>query len=203
MSMRGRATSQPLTARWPLPASATLGSAVRTQRLEREVRTRLSLATRKSLTVGAGAIVLQMEESEREQFEAASAKINQVLERMAALPVLPREAEDILSISARERQRWLKDGRLKSIGTRTVKMRGRSRKVTFQIFDPQDIEDVLDRDMPSLWREQDLQAAADNRRRAAHKAACKRRTNTSANVNERGDRGLDGWDAFADDGLLR
>ena len=188
---------------WPLPASATLGSVVRTQRLEREVRTRLSLATRKSLTIEAGAILLQMDESERERFEAASAKINQVLERMEALPVLPREAEDILSISARERQRWLKDGRLKSIGTRTVKMRGRSRKVTFHIFDPQDIEDVLDRDMPSLWREQDLQAAANNRRRAAHKAACKRRINTSANVNERGDGGLDGWNAFADDGLLR
>ncbi len=203
MSMRGGATSQPLTARCPLPASATLGSAVRTQRLEREVRTRLSLPTRKSLTVEAGAIVLQMEESERAPFEAASAKIDQVLERMEALPVLPREAEDILSISARERQRWLKDGRLKSIGTRTVKMRGRSRKVTFHIFDPQEIEDVLDRDMPSLWREQDLQAAANNRRRAAHKAACKRRINTSANVNERGDGGLDGWNAFADDGLLR
>lgn len=203
MSMRGGATSQPLSAMWPLPASATLGSVVRTQRLEREVRTRLSLAARKSLTIEAGAILLQMDESERERFEAASAKINQVLERMEALPVLPREAEDILSISARERQRWLKDGRLKSIGTRTVKMRGRSRKVTFHIFDPQEIEDVLDRDMPSLWREQDLQAAANNRRRAAHKAACKRRINTSANVNERGDGGLDGWNAFADDGLLR
>lgn len=203
MSIRGEATSQPLTAMWPLPASATLGSAVRTQRLEREVRAQLSLATRKSLTVEAGAIVLQMEESERERFEAASAKINQVLKRMAAIPVLPREAEDILSISARERQRWLKDGRLKSIGTRTVKMRGRSRKVTFHIFDPQDIEDVLDRDMPSLWREQDLQAAADNRRRAAHKAACKRRTKAPANIYAEEDQGLAGWDAFADDGLLR
>jgi len=40
------------------------------------------LATRKSLTVEAGAVVLQMEESEREQFEAASAKVSQVLERM-------------------------------------------------------------------------------------------------------------------------
>jgi len=137
--------------------------------------------------------------SQLSRFGPISADVGQ----MEALPVLPREAEDILSISARERQRWLKDGRLKSIGTRTVKMRGRSRKVTFHIFDPQDIEDVLDRDMPSLWREQDMQVAADNRRRAAHKAARKRRTNTSSNLDERGDRGLDGWDAFADDGLLR
>jgi hypothetical protein len=138
MSTRSGTTSQPLTARWPLLASATLGSAVRTKGLERAVRARLSLAARKSLTVEANAIVLQMEESEHERFEAASAKISQVLERMEALPVLPREVEDILSISAQERQRWLKDGRLKSIGTRTVKMRGRTRKVTFHIFDPQE-----------------------------------------------------------------
>ena len=146
------ATSHLLVASWPLPASATLGSSVRTRRIEREIRTRLPLAARKCVVVEAGNVAMQMEEHERDQFEAASAKIDQVLERVEALPVLPREAEDILSISSRERQKWLKDGRLKSIGTRTVKMRGRARKVTFHIFDPREIEDVLDRDLPTLWR---------------------------------------------------
>jgi hypothetical protein len=153
---------------------------------------------------------MQMEEHERDQFEAASAKIDQVLERVEALPVLPREAEDILSISSRERQKWLKDGRLKSIGTRTVKMRGRARKVTFHIFDPREIEDVLDRDLPTLWREEDALEVAENRRRGAGKAAQTRSSGAAQVVpvetkrahNETGN-SLNGWDAFDKDGLLR
>jgi hypothetical protein len=153
---------------------------------------------------------MQMEEHERDQFKAASAKIDQVLERVEALPVLPREAEDILSISSRERQKWLKDGRLKSIGTRTVKMRGRARKVTFHIFDPREIEDVLDRDLATLWREEDALEVAENRRRGAGKAAQTRSSGTPQVVpmetkrahNETGN-SLNGWDAFDKDGLLR
>jgi len=30
-----------------------------------------------------------------------------------------------------------------------VKLRGRARKITFHVFDPRHIEDVLDRDMPA------------------------------------------------------
>lgn len=165
------ATSHLLVANWPLPASATLGSSVRTRRIEREIRARLPLAARKCVFFEAGNVTMQMEQSESDQFKTASAKIDQVLERVEALPVLPREAEDILSISSRERQKWLKDGRLKSIGRRTVKMRGRARKVTFHIFDPREIEDVLDRDLPILWREEDALEVAENRRRGGQGGA--------------------------------
>jgi hypothetical protein len=209
MSLR-TATCHLLAASWPLPASATLGSWVRTKRIEREVRARLPMAARKCVVVEAGHVVMQMQESERDQFKEASAKIDQVLERVEALPVLPREAEDILSISSRERQKWLKDGRLKSIGTRTVKMRGRTRKVTFHVFDPREIEDVLDRDLPTLWREEDALAVAENRRRGAGKAA-RTRSSGSAQVVPGGTKwaqdepgnSLKGWDAFDKDGLLR
>jgi hypothetical protein len=168
------------------------------------------MSARKGLTVEAGSIALHLEESEREQLKAASAKINQVLERIEALPVLPREVEDILSVSSRERQKWLKDGRLKSIGTRTVKMRGRARKVTFHIFDPREIEDVLDRDLPALWREEDALEVAENRRRGAGKAA-RTRSNGAAqivpvgtkSVQEETGISLKGWEAFEKDGLLR
>lgn len=37
------------------------------------------------------------------------------------------------------------------------------------------IADVLDEDLPTLWREEDVLAAAENRRRAAEKAALARR----------------------------
>ncbi len=68
------------------------------------------------------------------------------------LPVIRREVEDILTISSGERHRWLKDGRLQCAGTRTVKLRCRARKITFHVFDPRRIEDVLDRDLVSVWR---------------------------------------------------
>ena len=99
---------------------------------------------------------------------------------------------------------------MKSIGTRTVKLRGRSKAVTFHVFDPRDIEEILDRDLPAIWRKEDAEASAENRRRAAGKAA---RTRASKGVGEsaaatNGRHGathskLQGWDEFEADGLLR
>ena len=83
-----------------------------------------------------GGIVLRMPASEIDEFRAAAASISKTIEQVVALPVLPREAEDILAISSSERHKWLKGGRLKSIGTRTVKLRGRAKAVTFHVFDP-------------------------------------------------------------------
>ena len=123
------------------------------------------------------------------------------------LPVIPREVEDILMITTAERHRWLKDGRLKSAGTRTVKLRGRARKITFHVFDPRHIEDVLDRDLVSGWREEDALAAAENRRRAAGKAAQtragKRASKASTGQRQAVTTSLTGWDDFDSDGLLR
>jgi len=147
----------------------------------------------------AGTVTLRLAEGEEDQFKVFSAKVDRSLERLEALPVLPREVEDILSISPRERHKWLKGGRLKLVGTRTVKMRGRAKKVTFHIFDPRHIEDVLDRDLPALWRHEDKQQAAENRRHGAGKAA---RTRAQKSGNKTAGK-LNGWDAFEDDGLLR
>ncbi|GAA4133189.1 hypothetical protein GCM10023067_54100 [Aminobacter aganoensis] len=123
------------------------------------------------------------------------------------LPVIPREVEDILTISAAERHRWLKDGRLQSAGTRTVKLQGRARKITFHVFDPRQIEDVLDRDLVSVWREKDATTASENRRRAAGKAALTRARKRAAafamKTPEARLSKLEGWDDFDLDGLLR
>ncbi|MES0070841.1 hypothetical protein [Mesorhizobium sp. M0058] len=203
--------SPQLIAEWPLSPSATLGSAVRSKGIEREVRARLPWAVRKHVKAETGRIALRMSRSEAEAFKAASASISKTLEGVEALPVLPREVEDILTISSRERHKWLKDGRLQSTGTRTVKMRGRSKPVTFHVFDPRHIEDVLDRDLATVWREQDVQEVAENRRRGAGKAALTRagkgtgqaRTARNARDTEGPPPGLKGWDAFEDEGLLR
>jgi hypothetical protein len=177
--------------------------------IEREIRAHLPRAVKKSVTTEVGRIVLHMAEGQTDEFRAASTKISKTLRAIEALPVLPREAEDILTISSRERHKWLKDGRLKSIGTRTVKLRGRAKAVTFHVFDPQDIEDILDRDLPAVWREEDLKAAAQRRRRAAGKAALTRAgKGDSMPADARKGRQdaerpkLQGWDTFEADGLL-
>ena len=127
------------------------------------------------------------------------------------MPVIPREIEDILAISTTERHRWLKDGRLPSAGTRTVKLRGRAKKITFHVFDPRRVEEVLDQDLVSQWREDDAVTAAENRRRAAWKAKLtrsqKNADQNSADDNSRTKKGsgpqLLGWAEFERDGPLR
>lgn len=196
---------------WSLPPAATLGSAVRAKGILLEIRARLPSATKRLVHVEAGTIVLRVPEDADDDWRDVIAVVSDTLNGIEALPVIPREAEDILSISSGERHRWLKDGRLQSAGTRTVKLRGRARKITFHVFDPHHIEDVMDRGMPDIWREQDAITAAENRRRAAGKAALaragKNRRIGSSAAKPKGEGGdepnLTGWEEFDLDGLLR
>jgi hypothetical protein len=205
-SEQGASTAKAsVVAEWPLPPSATLGSSLRLKGIEREIRARLPWAVRTFAKADTGRIILRMLKTDADAFRAASETISRTLEGIESLPVLPREAEDILTISARERHKWLKDGRLKSIGTRTVKMRGRSKAVTFHVFDPRHIEDILDRDLASAWREEDTREVTENRRRGAGKAAQTRagkRQRKSAK-NDAQTPNLEGWDTFEAEGLLR
>ncbi|MGO8301444.1 hypothetical protein ACC841_36195, partial [Rhizobium ruizarguesonis] len=86
---------------------------------------------RKSLDMQAGGLILVMPESSKTALRATASAISSALDGIANLPVIPREIEDILTISASERKRWLEDGRLPSAGTRTVRLQGRARKITF------------------------------------------------------------------------
>ncbi|MER8753451.1 hypothetical protein NKH57_30305 [Mesorhizobium sp. M1050] len=208
---RGMSTGPSLVAEWTLPPSATLGSALRLKGIEREIRARLPWVVRTFVKAETGRIVLRMVQSDTDAFDAASAIISRTLEGIEALPVLPREAEDILTISSRERHKWLRDGRLKSVGTRTVKMRGRSKAVTFHVFDSRHIEDILDRDLAAAWREDDAREASENRRRGAGKAALTRagkrkgkaRGTRNSGKDDASRPKLEGWDTFEAEGLLR
>ncbi|MBE7183714.1 MAG: hypothetical protein INR68_04830 [Methylobacterium mesophilicum] len=202
-----------LSIEWPLPGSALLGSAVRLKGIAQEMRSRLPFAGRSGLRGEAGRLVLTMPKGEGPLFDKAAAIVSKALGGIDGLPVLPREVEDILAIVPRERLKWTKDGRLKSAGTKTVKLRGRAKAVTFHVFDPRHVEDLLDRDMPALWREEDARATAENRRRAAGKAALTRAQGKAPAEDATGPRAarrpeaaradLKEWDAFAADGLLR
>jgi hypothetical protein len=188
-----------------------MGSAVRAKGILLEVRAHLPFAERKFLQVESGALVLRVPEDDPDDHRGTVEAVTRKLAGIEDLPVIPREVEDILSIKQAERHRWLKDGRLQSAGTRTVKLRGRARKITFHVFDPHHLEDVLDRDLAEVWREEDKLAAAENRRRGAQKAALKKAgklDRTDAAGRKAGTHGgtapdLKGWEDFDLDGLLR
>ncbi|WP_342635381.1 hypothetical protein [Aquibium carbonis] len=188
-----------------------MGSGVRAKGILLEVRAHLPFAERRLLHVETGALVLRVPEDDPDDHQPTVDAVTCKLAGIEDLPVIPREVEDILSIKQAERHRWLKDGRLQSAGTRTVKLRGRARKITFHVFDPRHIEDVLDRDLPEVWREEDKLVAAENRRRGAQKAALKKAGKLAgadaarSNVRSDGDPALalKGWGDFDLDGLLR
>jgi hypothetical protein len=196
---------------WPLSPAATMGSAVRARGILLEVRAHLPFAEGKLLQVESGVLVLRVPEDDPDDHQAIAEAVTRKLTGIEDLPVIPREVEDILSIKQAERHRWLKDGRLRSAGTRTVKLRGRARKITFHVFDPRHIEDVLDRDLAEVWREEDKLTAAENRRRGAQKAALRKAGKLVGADSVRGETGregdaaptLKGWDDFGLDGLLR
>ena len=200
-----------LTRSWSLPAAATLGSAVRARGILLELRARMPSPIKKALDLVAGDLVLTMPETAGDDFREISALVSSTLVGIESLPVIPREIEDILTIKTSERHRWLKDGRLPSAGTRTVKLRGRARQITFHVFDPRQVEDILDRDLVSAWREDDAETAAENRRRAAWNRRLARvpatdtaGQNAAESPGEAGPRPkLLGWAEFERLGLLR
>ena len=84
-------------AEWHLPSSVTLGSTVRAKGIERVIRRRLPWSTRKCLTVETGKVILHMLGAEAAEFDALFAIGADMLTGIAELPILPSEAEDILS----------------------------------------------------------------------------------------------------------
>ena len=187
---------------WTLPFAATLGSGVRAVGIYLEVRAGLPVTARKSLTIKTRELTLRLPQDATGEFTALIERITVALEGIESLPLLPREIEDILGIKTSERHRWLKDGRLPSAGTRTVSLRGRARKITFHVFDPRLVEDIVDRGLVDTWREEDALVAAENRRRAAWKTRLKR-TSKEPSVQHPDHPNLQGWAEFEREGLLR
>jgi hypothetical protein len=209
MMAKKRNSDVELLKTWTLSPMATLGSSVRIKGILLEIRARLPTATKKSLDLDGGDLVLAMPTDMKAEFEAVSAIVREVLASIETLPVIPREIQDILSIKASERHRWLADGRLPSAGTRTVRLNGRARRITFHVFDPRMVEDLLNRGAVDEWREEDAATKAENRQRAAYRAkltrASKRKGNHPVSGGAPDDLSMDlvGWEDFGRDGLLR
>lgn len=195
---------------WTLPASATLGSAVRAKGILQEIQARLPAASKKSISLDGVELTLALSASEKAVFHAASSIISSTVAEAETIPVIPREIQDILTIKPTERHRWLADGRLPSAGTRTVRLNGRARQITFHVFDPKVVEDLLDRGVVDEWRVEDAEAKAEKRQKKAYEAKLKRSLKTRAKTKEAKREEPDdaasqlrGWDEFDIDGLLR
>lgn len=143
------------------------------------------------------------------EFKTAAAVVSTAMKDIENLPVIPREIQDILAIKPGERHRWLADGRLLSAGTRIVRLAGRARRITFHVFDPRVVEDLLDSGLVDQWREEDMAAAAENRRRAAYKAKLTRslrkglKSPASETASNEASAKLVGWEEFDRNGFLR
>ncbi|MCU4180147.1 hypothetical protein [Bosea sp. BH3] len=203
-----KSSPSPSIARWELPSSTTLGSSVRAKGIERELRRRLPWPMRKCLNVEGRQVILEV--ADPVDLQPLESRIASAIEVISEMPLLPSEVEDVLAICSRERHKWLEDGRLQSAGTRTVKLRGRARAVTFHVFEPRHIETILDGDLPAIWREEDAIRSSENRRRAAAKAALagarraeSRPAQAAKAVAPDKPPDLRGWDEFDADGLLR
>lgn len=195
---------------WTLSSAATLGSSVRAKGIFQEIQARLPTVSKKSLVLEGSDLTLAMPASDKAAFVAAVAIASKVVDEVDTLPVIPREIQDILTIKTSERHRWLADGRLPSAGTRTVRLNGRARRITFHVFDPKVVEDLLDRGVVDEWREEDAEAKAEKKLRAAYQAKLTRLLKKNQKASKKRKRDADdqnvklrGWEDFDVDGLLR
>ncbi len=194
---------------WTLSAAVTMGSSVRAKGLLQEIQARLTATSKKAISLEGVDLVLAMPADEKAAFNAAVSVVSKAVEEAPSLPVIPREIQDILGMKTSERHRWLADGRLPSGGTRTVRLAGRARQITFHVFDPKVVEDLLDRGAIDEWRVEDAEARAEKRAKAAYQrkvtrlAKKKKETKKANKATEDPASSLQGWDDFDLDGLLR
>lgn len=195
------------TRSFALPTTATLGSALRAKGLLQELRARLGGKAHRALALDGMALTLSMGEEDEDAFSALETRLAALLPPLDSLPVLPREIEDILTITTSERRRWLEDGRLVSAGTRTIRLRGRAKAITFHVFDPRQVEALLDQGTVDTWREDDVLAREENRQKAAERRRLTKRVKASRDESINRERSpandLKGFEQFFKDGLLR
>lgn len=195
---------------WTLSSDLTMGSSVRAKGILQELQARLPAISKKAISLEGVDLVLAMAAEEKAAFNAAVSVVIRTMDEAPSLPVIPREIQDILGMKASERHRWLADGRLPSAGTRTVRLAGRARQITFHVFNPKVVEDLLDRGAVDEWRVEDAEAKAEKRRNAVYQAKLSRLVKKSGKRSKKNEdvpddpaTRLTGWEDFDADGLLR
>ncbi|MCL7999810.1 hypothetical protein M8994_16325 [Brucella sp. 21LCYQ03] len=134
-----------------LPTNVTMGSAVRAKGVLQEFQLRLAASSKKLISHERLDLSLAMAANEKAALKAAAAIAT--ITDAEALPVIPREIEDSLTLKTCDRYRWVADGR--------------ARPTTFHVFDPQVVEDLLDRGSVDQWREDDAGVKTKKRQKTA------------------------------------
>jgi hypothetical protein len=138
---------------WPM----TLGSQLREKDLRRRFKARLQRWTpQKIIDVGA-IITAYWATVDIERAKAAIIHIDHMLDAFRKERLIPKVVEEVLGISASERRRWVKDGRLPKSGTGQFK----KGKTAFQFYlhRPDEIAKLAANPKTvAEWREADSQA---------------------------------------------
>ncbi len=91
--------------------------------------------------------------NQRHEADKLLERLHSELERIARKPISQRHVERLLEISANERLRWSKDGRLRRSGTAQI-LRGA--KIMLYTYPPSEVERLLSTpEIITAWREAD------------------------------------------------
>lgn len=138
---------------WPM----TIGSKSREKELRRRFKARLKRWSPQKITDAGAIITAYWDTADIEQARSAIEHVDHMLGAFRKERLIPKIVEEILGISARERRRWIKDGRLSTSGTGHFK----KGKTVFQFYlhRPEDIAKLgANPKIIAEWREADGRA---------------------------------------------
>ena len=150
------------------PVSLTLGSVSRSREVRYRVKAKLKRAAPLSRNDDGETVRARFELSSARRLKAVVAEIDRLLDSFPKQRLTPRMVEEILGISAAERRRWNKDGRLPKSGAGSFR-RGKQ-SISFNLHPPEKIAQLAkDQTLIARWRQED--AALVGQRKLAEAGA--------------------------------
>jgi hypothetical protein len=111
---------------WPM----TLGSQLRERDLRRRFKARLQRWFPQEIVDAGAVITASWATADIDRAKSAITHVDHMLDAFRKERLIPKIVEEVLGISARERRRWIKDGRLSKSGTGHFK----KGKTVFQFY---------------------------------------------------------------------
>lgn len=140
------------------PLSLTLGSETRSSDVRYRVKAKLKRAAPLSRADDGKTVRARFELSSAQQLKTVLAEIDRLLDGFTKERLTPRMVEEILGISAAERRRWNKDGRLPKSGAGSFR-RGKQ-SISFDLHPPEKIARLAkDQALIARWRQDDATKA--------------------------------------------
>jgi hypothetical protein len=143
---------------YKLAPSITLGSKVREQDLRRRLKARLNRWSPHEVIDSGEVVTAYWQTADLQKAKSAILYVDHMLDAFRKERVIPKIVEEVLGISASERRRWIKDGRLPTSGTGQFK----KGKTVFQFYlhRTEDIARLIAHpEIIAEWRSADAEAA--------------------------------------------